>query len=148
MHSDMKMTSKICFFVPVWSLPQSSPHWLFFAFFHFVHRNAPFHWQMSLKQLAYGLNYDNSLSLSAFLPLNLNVFTIEHRVQTHFVPVLGTLSWTPNCSIVGCSFILEMVRYYYPQNIWYFEFAENCHFQFYFLEALFHKNLLAQNFCK
>ena len=50
----------------------------------------------------------------------------------------------PNCSIVGCSCILKMVRHYYHQNIWCFEFVENYHFQFYFLAARFHEHLLEQ----
>ena len=113
-------------------------------FFILLLEMCDFSGKMSLKQLAYAFNYDNPSphfyhSTIMFLLLG---------ISSHFVPILKTLSWVPNCSIVGCSCILKMVGHYYPQNIWHFGFAEKYHFRFYFLEALFRKNLLAETFCK
>ena len=68
------------------------------------------------------------ITLSEFLALNFNLFIIEYVAESHFAPVLKTLFWEPNFSIVGCGLILEIVGRYYPQNIWYFEFAENYYF--------------------
>ena len=53
-------------------------------------------------------------------------------------------SWAPNCSIMGISCMLKMLDHYHSQNIWYLSYAENCRFQFYFLAAFFHKNLLVK----
>ena len=69
-----------------------------------------------------------SLHIFTIQLFSLNVFIIEYIVQNNFVPVLKKIFWEPNSNIVGYSFILKMVGHYYPQNIWYFEFAENDHF--------------------
>ena len=47
-----------------------------------------------------------------------------------------------NYSIVGSSSILRMLDHCHPQNICYFEFCRELHFQFYILAVFFHKNLL------
>ena len=68
-----------------------------------------------------------------FLPLSFNNgFILEYK----------TLSWTLNYSIVGSSSILRILDHCHPQNICYFEFCGELHFQFYILAVFFHKNLL------
>ena len=124
-----KLTSKISLFFQVCSLPQSCPHWLYFNFFDFVLRNVPSQRQNITPidwvglDWTYGLNYDNPSP--HYFQSTLIFFII---VQSHFVPVLRTLSSQPNASIVDCSFVFKMLGHYCPQNIWYFEFAENCDF--------------------
>ena len=126
LSTNMKLNQKHC--ILIWKLT-----WKFAAFSRFCHflkvtpcnytllfsfalRNVPFQRQHVTQIACFWIKL--WWPLSAFLPLNLNVFIFENIVQSHFVSVLKTLPWAANCSIVGCSCIMKVLGHYYPQNIW------------------------------
>ena len=126
--NNMKIDFKNYPFFQVCSLPQGYSQY----FFDFALRNVPFQRQNITPvdwvglDWTYGLNYDNPSP--HYFHSTLIFFIIDYIVQSHFVPVLKTLSSQPNPNIVDCSFVFKMLGHYYPQNIWYFEFAENYDF--------------------
>ena len=89
---------------------------------------------VTAAQMPLPMDYIKMTHLRVFATQCNHVFILEYIVESHFVSVLKTLSWAPNCSV-------EMVVHHYPQKIWYLDFCREWSFS-----VLFRGRILPQKF--
>ena len=123
------MTSKILSFLSITSLCQSYHHSQQSIFFYFAFKSIPFQWHNAIVTWIALL-----MRIIKITPCQSWFYSWIHCAN-FFVPVLKTLAWTLNYSIVGST----VYSVYYPQETWYLEFCVELSFS-----VLYPCNILPQ----